>query len=86
MRTQKFFKVLSEPIRCSILILLKEGRLTAGELSEKLEVTPAALSYHLKLLKKSDMVSEYKYKNFVYYEINITIFDEIIIWFAQFKK
>ena len=48
------------------------------------EITPAALSYHLKLLKSADLVSEYKEKNFVYYEINTTVFDELIIWVNQF--
>ena len=47
-------------------------------------MTPAALSYHLKLLKKSEFVIEYKEKNFIWYEINTTIFDEIIMWLKQF--
>ena len=78
------FKVLSDKQRRDILVLLKEGRLNAGEIAEKLGVTPAALSYHLKLLKSADLVSEYKEKNFVYYEINTTVFDELIIWVNQF--
>ena len=56
----------------------------AGEIAEKLQITPAALSYHLKLLKNADLISEYKEKNFVYYEINTTVFDELIIWVNQF--
>ncbi len=47
--------------------MLKNGRLNAGEIAEELRITPAALSYHLKLLKSTDLVSEYKEKNFVYY-------------------
>ncbi len=78
------FKALSEPLRRDILLLLKNGRLTAGEIAEKLQVTPAALSYHLKLLKKSDLLMEYKYKNYIYYELNTTIFEELFIWFNQF--
>ena len=58
--------------------------LNAGEIAEKLQITPAALSYHLKLLKNADLISEYKEKNFVYYEINTTVFDELIIWVNQF--
>lgn len=53
--------------------MLKDGRLNAGEIAEKLQVTPAALSYHLKLLKSADLVSEYKEKNFIFYEINTTV-------------
>ena len=48
------------------------------------QIAPAALSYHLKLLKNADLISEYKEKNFVYYEINTTVFDELIIWVNQF--
>lgn len=54
--------------------MLKNGRLNAGEIAEELQITPAALSYHLKLLKSADLVSEYKEKNFVYYEINTTVY------------
>lgn len=77
------FKVLSDEQRRQILTMLKDGRMSAGEIAEKLEVTPAALSYHLKLLKKSDMVMEYKEKNFIFYELNTTIFDEMILWMKQ---
>ena len=58
--------------------------MNAGEIAEKLGVTPAALSYHLKLLKDAELVMEYKNKNFVYYEINTTVFDELILWVEQF--
>lgn|SRR5574344_1927708 len=79
------FKVLSDPVRRKILLMLKEGRMTAGDISEALEMSPAALSYHLKLLKKTDLVMEYKFKNFIYYELNTTVFDELILWMKQFS-
>ncbi len=78
------FKALSDPQRRELLTLLRDGRLNAGELAEKLNITPAALSYHLKLLKKADLVMEYKEKNFVYYELNTSVFDEMIMWMKQF--
>lgn len=78
------FKALSDPQRRNVLELLKAGRMTAGELAEKLEITPAALSYHLKLLKKADLVMEYKQKNYIYYEINTSVLDELIMWTKQF--
>ena len=62
------FKVLADSQRRDILTMLKNGRLNAGEIAEELQITPAALSYHLKLLKSADLVSEYKEKNFVYYD------------------
>ena len=77
MKETNIFKVLADQQRREILIMLKDGRLNAGEIAEKLQVTPAALSYHLKLLKSADLVSEY-------YEINTTVFDELILWINQF--
>ena len=79
MKETNIFKVLADQQRREILIMLKDGRLNAGEIAEKLQVTPAALSYHLKLLKSADLVSEYKEKNFIFYEINTTVFDELIL-------
>ncbi len=78
------FKVLSDKQRRDILVMLKGGRLSAGEIAERLDISPAALSYHLKLLKQSDLVMEYRSKNFVFYEINTTVFDELILWAQQF--
>lgn len=78
------FKVLSDSQRREILLMLRDGRLSAGEIAERLSVTPAALSYHLRLLKGADLVIEYKSKNFIYYEINTSVFEELILWVAQF--
>ncbi len=78
------FKALSDPQRRDLLIMLRSGRMNAGEIAEKLNISPAALSYHLRLLKKADLVMEYKEKNFVYYELNTSVFDEMILWMKQF--
>ena len=78
------FKVLSDRQRREILVMLKNGRMNAGEIAERLGITPAALSYHLKLLKGADLIMEYKQKNYVYYEINTSVFDELILWVKQF--
>lgn len=78
------FKVLSDKQRRDILVLLKNGRLNAGELAERLGITPAALSYHLKLLKGADLILEYRQKNYIYYEVNTSVFEELILWIKQF--
>ena len=78
------FKALSDPQRRYLLIMLRSGRMNAGEIAEKLNISPAALSYPLRLLKKADLVMEYKEKNFVYYELNTSVFDEMILWMKQF--
>ncbi len=78
------FKALSDPQRREILTMLRDGKMSAGEIAERLNISSAALSYHLKLLKKADLVMEYKEKNFVYYELNTSVFDEMILWMKQF--
>ena len=84
MSESNIFKVLADEQRRQILQMLKDGRLSAGEIAERLSITPAALSYHLKLLKSADLVMEYKTKNFVYYELNTSVLDELILWVSQF--
>ena len=84
MGNTNIFKVLSDSVRRDILVMLREGRLNAGEIAERLSMTPAALSYHLKLLKEADLVLEYRSKNFIYYEINTSVFEELILWVEQF--
>ncbi len=84
MGENNIFKVLADKQRREILVMLKKGRMNAGEIAEALGVTPAALSYHLRLLKDTDLIIEYKQKNFIYYEINTSVFDELILWIGQF--
>ena len=79
------FKALSDPVRREILMLLKEKPLSAGEIGSHFEMTGATVSYHLSVLKKADLVYETKEKNFVFYELNTSVFEEIMLWFAQFK-
>lgn len=78
------WKALADPLRRKILLLLKNGSMTAGDIARELEITPAALSYHLNIMKKADLVMEYRQKNFIYYELNVTLFEELIVWLQQF--
>lgn len=78
------FKALSDPIRRDILLMLKEDKMIAGDIAEKLGISPASLSYHLNLLKKNDLIIETKEKNYIYYELNTSLFDELIMWLKQF--
>lgn len=79
-------KAINDPHRREILLMLRTGRLSAGEIADKLSISQAALSYHLRLLKKADMVMEYKAKNYVYYELNTSLFEELLLWIQQFKE
>lgn len=78
------FKALSDPQRRELLNILKKGRRNAGELAEMLDISPPALSYHLRLLKSADLVMEYKESNFVFYELNASVFQELMLWAGQF--
>ncbi len=79
------FKALSDPIRREILVMLKDKKMSAGEIASNFNMTGATISYHLSQLKKADLIMESKYKNFIYYEINISVFEEVMLWFSQFK-
>lgn len=78
------FKALSDPVRREILTMLKNGRMSAGEIGKQFSMTGATISYHLSQLKKADLIFETKYKNFVYYEINVSVFEEVMLWLSQF--
>lgn len=79
------FKALSDPIRREILNLLKDGKLSSGKIAEHFDITGAAISYHLNQLKKADLIYETKFKNFIYYELNTSVLEELILWVEGFK-
>lgn len=79
------FKALSDPVRREILMLLKKGTLSAGEIGSHFDMTGATISYHLGILKKADLICETKYKNYVYYELNISAVEDIMLWLADLK-
>ena len=78
------FKALSDPVRREILVMLREGKMPAGEIAKKFDMTGATISYHLSQLKKAELIRESKYKNFVYYELNASVFEEVMLWFSLF--
>lgn len=73
-------KAISDPVRRDILAMLKSGRKSAGEIAEHFNLTGATVSYHLAKLKKADLVAEEKQKNFIYYELNTSVFEDVIRW------
>ena len=73
-------KAISDPVRRNILEMLKEEKKSAGEIAEQFNLTGATVSYHLSQLKKADLITESKYKNFIYYELNTSVFEEVLAW------
>ena len=73
-------KAIADPVRREILEILKEGKKSAGDIASKFNLTGATISYHLSQLKKADLIMEIKRKNFIYYELNLSVFEEIMVW------
>lgn len=76
---------LADENRRKILQKLKEGKISSGDLAIFLDMTPQALSYHLSKLKKADLIYETKYKNYIYYELNLSVLDEAILWMNELR-
>lgn len=79
------FKALSNPIRRSILELLKAGKLSAGDIAGHFYVAGATISHHLSLLKQADLIREEKEKNFIYYELNTSVLEDLMVWLVDLK-
>lgn len=73
-------KAISDPVRRDILEMLKEERKSAGEISEKFNLTGATVSYHLSQLKKANLITETRQKNFIFYESNSSVFEDVLVW------
>lgn len=73
-------KAISDPVRRDILQMLRSGSKSAGEIAERFELTGATVSYHLAKLKGADLITERKQKNYIYYELNTSVFEEVLTW------
>ena len=85
MSLQNTMKALSDPIRREILNLLKGGRLSAGAITEHFPVTGAAISRHLSVLKEADLIRDTREGKFIYYELNASVLEEILLWISDLK-
>ena len=85
MGIQTTMKALSDPIRREILELLKSGKLSAGEIAEKVPVSGAAISKHLSVLKAADLIRDTREGKFIYYELNTSVLEEVMLWLATLK-
>ena len=79
------FKALSDSVRRDILMLLREGRMSAGEISSHFDMTGATISYHLNILKKAGLIFETKEKNYNYYTLNTSVVEEVMLWLSELK-
>ena len=85
MAVSNILSALADNNRRRVLEILKKGKISSGDLAKELEMTPQALSYHLNKLKKADLIYETKMKNFIYYELNLTVLDEALMWIMNLR-
>ena len=78
-------KALSDPTRRAILNLLKENTLRAGEIASNFDMTGATISHHLAQLKKAELIQETRQKNFIFYTLNTSVLEEVMLWLAELK-
>ena len=79
-------RALADPIRREILTLLKAGRMSAGEIVDHFEVTGASISRHLSVLKEADLIRDCREGKFIYYELNASVLEEILMWISELKE
>lgn len=85
MGMQQTMKALADPIRRDILNLLKCGRMSAGEITHHFPVTAASISRHLSVLKEADLVRDTREGQFIFYELNASVLEEIMLWITALK-
>ena len=85
MGLQNTMRALADPVRRNILNMLKTGRMSAGEITEKFEITAAAISRHLSVLKEADLIRDTREGKFIFYELNASVLEEILLWVSELK-
>ena len=85
MSLQNTLRALSDPIRREILNLLKAGRLSAGDIADHFPVTGASISRHLSVLKDADLIRDTREGKFIYYDLNASVLEEILLWLKDLK-
>ena len=83
---EKLFKALNDETRRQILELLKEGPLNAGEIAEHFNISKPSISHHLDLLKQADLITSEKKGQFIIYDLNTTILEDLLSWILTIKK
>lgn len=85
MGLQNTLKALADPIRREILNLLKDGKMSAGEIVDNFSVTGASISRHLSILKDADLIRDTRDGKFIFYELNASVLEEIMLWITDLK-
>lgn len=82
---QNTLKALADPIRREILGMLKNGKMTAGEIADRFDVTMASVSRHLSVLKDADLIRDTRNGKYIIYEINTSVLEDVMLWITELK-
>ena len=85
MALQRTLRALADPVRREILNLLKDGRMSAGDITEHFSISAAAISRHLSVLKEADLIRDTRDGKFIFYELNASVLEEIMLWITDLK-
>lgn len=85
MAIQQTMKALADPIRRDILNMLKKGKMSAGEICDRFDVTGAAISRHLSVLKEADLIRDTREGKFIFYELNTSVLEDVMLWLSVLK-
>ena len=77
---QETMRALADPTRRQILNLLRQDSLPAGKISEQFDMTAAAVSKHLAVLKDAGLVRARQDGKYLYYELNASVLEEVLLW------
>ena len=78
-------RALSDPTRREILQMLKKGSMSAGDLAAKFDMSAAAVSRHLAVLKEAELVRDKREGKFIYYTLNASVLEEILLWVKDLR-
>ena len=85
MGLQKTMKALSDPVRREILNLLKDGRMAAGDIASHFDISDAAISRHLSVLKEANLIRDTREGKFIFYDLNASVLEELLLWISDLK-
>jgi len=85
MGLENTLRALSDPVRREILNLLKGGRMSAGDITAHFDITGAAISRHLSVLKEADLIRDTREGKYIFYDLNTSVLEEVMLWISDLK-
>jgi len=80
MSSNSAFKALADPTRREILRLLAKQELTAGELSDRFDMSKPSVSHHFSVLKEAELIRSRREGQNIVYSLNTTVAQDVLAW------